>query len=307
MGRQRSSKTSGATAVMDLVALLPWWLGVALAIGAYLGLRAYVSHPPPLPEPSPGTAGTIAIITIKTTLASVGQYLLPALCLLGAVASAIRRHKRQTLARQAAAQQDPAQALHGMSWREFEQLVGQAFRQRGYQVSESGGNGPDGGIDLVLRKGSEKLLVQCKQWRATTVGVEIVRELYGLIAAEGAIGGYVVTADRYSRDASEFAQGRNIQLIDGATLHGWLQQARTQQAPPRIGAEKNPVRAPAVSGKPIDLTRPPPISPVPTDNPACPLCGKPMLRRLAKRGTNAGLEFWGCGGYPGCRGTRGLQ
>jgi restriction system protein len=32
-----------------------------------------------------------------------------------------------------------------MTWREFEQLVGQAFRQRGYQVTESGGNGPDGG------------------------------------------------------------------------------------------------------------------------------------------------------------------
>lgn len=304
MGRQRSSRTSGATAVMDLVALLPWWLGVALAIGAYLALHAYVSHPPPLPEPRPGTAGTIAVITIKTTLASVGQYLLPALCLLGAAASAIRRHKRQTLARQAAAQQDPAQALHAMSWREFEQLVGQAFRQRGYQVTESGGNGPDGGIDLVLRKGSEKLLVQCKQWRATTVGVEIVRELYGLIAAEGATGGFVVTAGRFSLDATTFAAGRNIQLINGTILHGWLKQARTQQAPPRIRPDKNPVRTPAAAGNPSDQTRPPPISPAPIDKPACPLCGKPMLRRLAKRGVNAGQEFWGCEGYPGCRGAR---
>jgi restriction system protein len=76
-----------------------------------------------------------------------------------------------------------------MSWREFEQLVGEAFRQRGYQISENSGGGPDGGVDLVLRKGSEKWLVQCKQWRATQVGVVIVRELYGLIAAEGATGG----------------------------------------------------------------------------------------------------------------------
>ncbi len=55
MGRQRSSRTSGATAVMDLVALLPWWLGVAVAIGAYLALHAYVSHPSPMPEARQGT------------------------------------------------------------------------------------------------------------------------------------------------------------------------------------------------------------------------------------------------------------
>jgi restriction system protein len=46
---------------------------------------------------------------------------------------------------------------------------------------ETGGGGPDGGVDLVLRKpggnGSEKFLVQCKQWRALKVGVDVVREL----------------------------------------------------------------------------------------------------------------------------------
>jgi Topoisomerase DNA binding C4 zinc finger len=41
-----------------------------------------------------------------------------------------------------------------------------------------------------------------------------------------------------------------------------------------------------------------------TSPPDCPLCAKPMARRTAKRGTNAGREFWGCTGYPACRGTR---
>jgi four helix bundle suffix protein len=35
------------------------------------------------------------------------------------------------------------------------------------------------------------------------------------------------------------------------------------------------------------------------DAPACPNCGKAMKRRKGARG-----EFWGCTGYPGCRGTR---
>ena len=64
------------------------------------------------------------------------------------------------------AQAQSTNALDGMSWREFEMLVGEAFRLQGYRVIETGGGGADGGIDLVLFKGSEKFLVQCKQWKA---------------------------------------------------------------------------------------------------------------------------------------------
>ena len=39
-------------------------------------------------------------------------------------------------------------------------------------------------------------------------------------------------------------------------------------------------------------------------SPACPLCGKVMALRTAKQGKRAGSQFWGCSGYPGCRGTR---
>ncbi len=39
------------------------------------------------------------------------------------------------------------------------------------------------------------------------------------------------------------------------------------------------------------------------DAPECPLCGKPMRRRTAGKGANAGKEFWGCSAYPECRGT----
>ena len=40
------------------------------------------------------------------------------------------------------------------------------------------------------------------------------------------------------------------------------------------------------------------------DAPACPKCGKPMRKRVARRGENAGNEFWSCTGWPDCRGTR---
>jgi four helix bundle suffix protein len=41
--------------------------------------------------------------------------------------------------------------------------------------------------------------------------------------------------------------------------------------------------------------------------PACPLCGKPMALRTARKGQHAGSQFWGCSGYPECKGTRKLD
>ncbi len=37
--------------------------------------------------------------------------------------------------------------------------------------------------------------------------------------------------------------------------------------------------------------------------PTCPLCGKPMALRTARKGARAGAQFWGCSGFPACRGT----
>ena len=38
--------------------------------------------------------------------------------------------------------------------------------------------------------------------------------------------------------------------------------------------------------------------------PVCPKCGKLMIKRVAKKGINAGKEFWSCSSYPNCDGTR---
>ena len=42
------------------------------------------------------------------------------------------------------------------------------------------------------------------------------------------------------------------------------------------------------------------------NSPSCPKCGKPMLKRMAKKGINSGKEFWSCSDYPKCNGTRNL-
>ena len=239
-------------------------------------------------------------------LATAGQYVLPLLCIAGAGVSFWRRRQRNRLVA-TVVQSDASDALHGMSWREFEMLVSEGFRLQGYQVEETGGGGPDGGVDLVLSRpgsnGREKFLVQCKQWRAFKVGVDVVRELYGVMAARGAAGGFVVTSGRFTAEAVSFASGRNVTLVDGPKLHDLLRQAKagTHHASGQAAAAPpaRPAAPPAQSAAPPARPAAAPLEAV-----SCPLCSKPMVRRTAKRGANAGSDFWGCTGYPACRGTR---
>ncbi|MCM2342188.1 restriction endonuclease [Rhodoferax sp.] len=280
MARRR--KSSPAEDLMELVALLPWWAGCVLALVSYLWLHGAATQEVAA-SIAPGQVGTVVTQTVWKSLASVGQYLLPLLCLMGAALSAYGRSKRKGLVFSVVGSSS-ANALNNMSWQEFELMVGEGFRQQGYQVIENGGGGADGGIDLVLRKGGDKFLVQCKQWKAFTVGVTVVRELYGVMAASGAAGGFVVTSGRFTDDAKAFASGRNITLMDGAALFKLINQTSAARA-----------------------TRPPPVetvSPKAVSTPSCPICAKAMVQRVAKRGGSSGNAFWGCSGYPACRGTR---
>lgn len=113
-------------------------------------------------------------------------------------------------------------ALNKMTWKQFELLVHQAFRHRGFVIGETGATGADGAVDLVLRKSGEYFLVHSRLWKAAQVDVVPVRELHNAMRAKRAAGGFVVTTGSYTREAMAFASGRNIQLIDGPTLREML-------------------------------------------------------------------------------------
>jgi len=283
MARKR---TSNVEDLVDVIAIMPWWIGCALGLASYLLLHA-MARQQVISSFTPGQVGNVVTQAFWSSLATVGQYLLPVLCLIGAAGSAFRRHQRKTLLNSAATSKS-TDALNGMSWKEFEILVGEAFRLQGYQVSETGGAGANGGVDLVLRKGTEKFFVQCKQWKAFTVGVKVVRELYGVMAANGAAGGFVVTSGSFTDEANSFASGRNIELMDGPILFKLIKQARADLQ----AGVKQPVTPPATA------------RPKAVVQPLCPLCSKPMVRRTAKQGPTAGSAFWGCIDFPACRGTR---
>lgn len=310
----RRKKTSPLEDMMELVALLPWWAGVLLAVVSYLLFNhlaaAYAPAVVAKAAVQPGQMATLFQGALIGGFANLAQYVAPMVCLASAAISAWRRRQRRALV-DAVVQAPAASAIDGMSWAEFEVLVGEAYRLQGFKVTETGGGGPDGGVDLVLTRGGEKFLVQCKQWKAFKVGVDTVRELYGVMAARGATGGFVVTSGRFTNDAKLFSQGRNIQLVDGPRLLVMVRQAQ------QSGAEPNGIFIPAPEA--VNIHRPAPATerdaPDPASmpgaaapdtlvHPGCPKCGSGMVRRTARTGSNAGGAFWGCSTFPTCRGVR---
>ena len=272
-------KQSPVEDLIEITSKLPWWVGVVLAIAAYISQHS-VAAAEGTAVVQPGKMGDFVGQTLFKTLASIDQYLLPIVFLLGAAMSAYGRYTRRALHEQVAASPDRG-ALNDMSWQQFEALVGEAFRRKGYVVTETGGGGADGGIDLALKKDGETFLVQCKQWKVYKVGVTTVRELYGVMAANGATGGFVVTSGVFTDEARAFASGQNIELLDGKALHALIRGVTVPSKP-------TPVLKVVAS----------------TSEPVCPVCQSTMVKRTAKRGANSGNAFWGCSQYPACKGTR---
>jgi restriction system protein len=154
--------------------------------------------------------------------------------------------------------------IQAMSWREFEDLVAANYSARGYRVEVLGGDGPDGGVDLIARKDHLTWLVQCKHYRDQWVGERPLRELLGVVTARGAAGGVLVACGVFDEKALAFAKGSTkLELVGGEQLRDLV--------------------AEAVRIKNFGTT--------------CPICGSPMREKTGRFG-----PFLGCINFPACHG-----
>jgi len=245
---------------------VPWWISIIVGVIVYIGMRFVI------PALSAGNA-------FSNVLAQgVSQFSWVALIfLLTAALSAFRSaRKSQRLDRQTS-----IESIRELPWKQFEDLLGEAYRRQGYSVMENSSLGAYGGVDLTIRRGGATYLVQCKQWRTYKVGVKVIREMFGLMTAHHAAGAIIVASGTFTR---AFAEGKPIELVDGDQLVEIVSgvQARPMATAPR------PV---AATPHPTATTR------------SCPRCGAELVLRQAKRGPNAGGRFWGCANYPKCRHT----
>lgn len=204
MGRNGAARQG-----LELVADLPWPWGVGFALASWWVLHWLAGSPALLPH----------------AIGTVFQYIAPPLLLLMALISWLRARKAVALLNTTL----NAEALRALSWREFERLLFAAFEAHGFNVQDRGGHGADGGVDLVAKRGDQKYYVQCKHWKTQQVGVNVVRELAGIVAANGAAGGYVVASGRYTREAQEFGVKAGLQLLDGPLLLEFLEEGRSRE------------------------------------------------------------------------------
>jgi HJR/Mrr/RecB family endonuclease len=112
---------------------------------------------------------------------------------------------------------------------EFEHFVGVLFTKMGYfsRVTKKSG---DGGVDIYAKlqtpTGLDEIIIQCKHKQDinSMVGVDKVRELFGVLSANNKFTkGFIVTNGKFTSGCYDFASGKLIDLIDGATLKGYTE------------------------------------------------------------------------------------
>lgn len=118
-----------------------------------------------------------------------------------------------------------------LDWKQFESLLAEYYRRKKFRVRENLRGGADGGVDLWLDSDDRLYLAQCKQWRNQKVSVSVVRELYGVMAAEGAYGGAVVASGSFTMAAVAFARSKPIDLVDGTRLGKMIAEAQRSGGP----------------------------------------------------------------------------
>jgi restriction system protein len=252
---------------LEQIAGMPWPVGVGLGIIGFVVVRYGIGwFLTSSSNPVLHTMGKPVEVGAWPPIA----WVILGICWLGALLSFIGSDKRKRLLKT----QTGLDSLRAMSWREFEMLVGEAFRRQGYAIQETGLGGADGGIDLLLRKDGKTTLVQCKQWKTQRVDVKVVLEMFGLLTHHGAAAVKIVAVGDYTADAQCFAERKPIELIHGGAL---LAMVRGVQTPTAL-KQTIPPTTPFVAAK---AEPPHPAKPV------CLKCGTEMVLRSNRQTKSA--------------------
>jgi len=175
------------------------------------------------------------------------------------------------------------QTIRWLSPREFTHLVEEGFRRQGFFVQSSERFFSRAGIDLILRKGDNHILVLCRRDPDPARQMAAVQELHTATATLQGGSGLLITCEWVASEVKAFAAGQGIAVIEGPALLKLVERARGKITRP----------PPAVRREPRFRT---PLTAIP----ACASCGGPMVP--ASRDEQADPEHgsWHCARGEGC-------
>ncbi|MEN3296199.1 MAG: restriction system protein [Burkholderiales bacterium] len=140
---------------------------------------------------------------------------------------------RQLRTPSAALVADTLRSVGTMSWRDFSNLIEEAFRRDGYEVARL--SGPQ--ADLAITRSGRTALVCCRRWKAASTGIEPLRELHTAMEGREANESIFVTTGDITDNARRFANERKIRLLQGAELAQLLLRANRKLGDnPNMGA-----------------------------------------------------------------------
>lgn len=103
-----------------------------------------------------------------------------------------------------------------LTGRQFEEELANLLALNGIRVTHVGGKG-DEGADLLIHRGGETIVVQCKAY-SKPVGPGPVRDLLGALIHHKAQEAWLVSLEGFSDAAIRFASGKGIRLLPISSL-----------------------------------------------------------------------------------------
>lgn len=316
MARKR---TSPAEDIVELVSMMPWWIGLILALLSFLILHAIASRPP-LPVASVGQIGAAVNWELFKVLALFGQIIFPFIFLLGAAISAfktvrdkrsfdstVNRLKGPTVLseskvpsvvgpRPASLEKNTAKAstsprhqitdgwtpeiLATLEWKRFETVCAEYLRLIGFDPKETR-IGADGGVDIWIYKQGMERPFGIVQCKAWNSYKVGVKPVRELFG--------VMSAEKVDNGlfiTSGTFTSEALTFADGKLITLFSGQEFLDKIKSLTEEDQATLLKIATAGD--------------YRTPTCPQCG---IKMILRQGVDGKRAFWGCVKFPKCRAT----
>ena len=206
-----------ALLLFERLVKLPWWLGLVIAAVAYTIFTLS------LPRHLSDNAALLGVRSAAALLSWLIAVVFTVIALFGLA--------RGRLATRAEAPRRDAAWVRALDWERFNELIGNYWRGRGFELVEFPGDSADDDLLLVVSRSRQRSLVRYRHWRALNVGADSVRDLFGAMKARDASRALLITSGQFSAEALEFAHDKPIELIDGVALAEMVEEGRRRTQP----------------------------------------------------------------------------